>query len=175
MIWHFSHPSWKTLSNLRPSWLSCLTGVTFDYFSSSSRGWVLQLIGWQFTIQFTVLMLPCFCLFLLARCDVYIWKWCDYDSLASLEHWKTSSEVASGVRVVYHLWLAITSVMRSAGTASPCSPVRFIRVWSLKRSTWTRCAVRPKSAVPPDNSNYKITRHHSCIQTNFADSPLVLP
>ena len=174
MIWHFSHPSWKTLSNLRPSWLSCLTGVTFDYFSSSSRGWVLQLIDWQFTIQFTVLTLPCFCLFLLARCDVYMWNLCDYDSLALIENWKTTIEFSLGVCVVHHLRPDSTFAMRSAGTVSPCSLARSIRVWFPTASTSTRSAFKYKSAVTPGNSNCKMIRCHSCIQMNFADCPLVL-
>ena len=174
MIWHCSHPSWKTRSNLRASWLSCLIGVTFDYFTSSSCGWVLQLSGWQFTIQFTVLMLPCFCLFLLARCDVYMWNQCVYDSLALLEHWKTTIEFSPGVCVVHNPWPHSTFVMRSAGTASSCWTARFIRVWFRRASTWKRCAVRYKSASLPGISNRKIIRCHSCIQMNFADCPLVL-
>ena len=175
MIWHFSHPSWKTLSNLRASWLSCLIGVAFDCFSSSSCGWVLQLSGWQFTIQFTVLLHPCFCLFLLAGCDVYMSNWCDHNSLGFLEHWKATIEVSPGVRMVNHLWPDSTSVMRSAGTASCCWPARFIRVWFPMATTLTRCAVRYKPASLPGNSNRKIIRHRSCIQLHFVDSLLVLP
>jgi len=74
MIWHFPHSAWKTLWNSGAYCLVIFIWETFDYFCSTRRGRMPQLTGCQFTIQFTVLPLPCFRFFLLARCDAYMWN-----------------------------------------------------------------------------------------------------